>query len=208
MLRAEDCALVFMAGGHSRRFGPADKLEAGLNGLPLALVAADRFQGFDWGRRIAVVQSPALKSGLQERGFFCLGPASPAAGIGDNIAAAIAQAQTQAEGAEAALIALADMPNITPDLIQRLLQALDGPVSIALSRFAGTGSPPALFHKRHFPALSRLTGDVGAMPVVKAHRSQTAFVTAGAGELQDIDTPDALDALGSRQGTLGKGQAR
>lgn len=97
-------------------------------------------------------------------------------------------------GADAVLIALGDMPRVSPAHIDRLMQRFDG--SAVASSVDGTAMPPALFGKEHFARLSRLEGNAGA----KALLGPALRVEADASELLDIDTPAdliAAQALGA-----------
>jgi molybdenum cofactor cytidylyltransferase len=56
---------------------------------------------------------------------------------------------------------------------------------------------PVLWDKRFFPAMSRLTGDVGARQLLVEHAEAVVEVpVADGGVTVDIDTPEALEALG------------
>ncbi|MHA4875804.1 NTP transferase domain-containing protein, partial [Enterococcus faecium] len=59
------------------------------------------------------------------------------------------------------LVALADMPRITTDHVERVLDAGDGPATIIASSDGAHVKPPALFGAGHFSALAVMTGDAG-----------------------------------------------
>jgi molybdenum cofactor cytidylyltransferase len=85
-------------------------------------------------------------------------------------------------GAEAMLLALADMPFVTRAHISLLVGAAgDRPVA---TEHMGVRSPPVIFPSSAFAELIALTGDRGAKPLLEA-----AFtIEADAALVRDIDT--------------------
>lgn len=91
---------------------------------------------------------------------------------------------------DAALVMLADMPRLEPDLLRRLARTQ----SVALPVFEGRRGNPVRWPRDHWPALMMLSGDEGArrllsgLPVTEVEAASDAIHA-------DIDTDDALDAL-------------
>jgi molybdenum cofactor cytidylyltransferase len=185
-MKAEQVALLVLAGGRSQRFGRADKLMADLNGLPLGLHLPQRLASRPWAARLAVA-SGDLTASLSQLGFTLVAP-EPAGGMGDNIARGI-KALPAVDGV---LICLADMPFVTMQHIDNLLLAVTATHTIAVSEHEGQPSPPVLFEQSYFKSLAALSGDTGARDVLMAHRSAVVRVPAAAETLIDIDTPDHL----------------
>jgi molybdenum cofactor cytidylyltransferase len=88
------------------------------------------------------------------------------------------------------VIALADMPLITPSHIGGLIAACDQR-GIVASKAGDRLSPPAYFSREHFRALSALSGDVGA----RALLAEGAALDADADMLTDVDTFEDLERL-------------
>lgn len=97
---------------------------------------------------------------------------------------------------DAWMIALADMPAIRPDSIQRLLHALQAGADIAVLVYQGKRGHPVGFSRHYLPELLRLEGDQGARSLL--HRFPVTEVEVDdPGILFDIDTVLELDALNS-----------
>ena len=113
-------------------------------------------------------------------------------GMGTSIAAGIRAAPPEAD---AALIVMADMPEVTARDIDRLIAAFDPGEDRAIVRATGAdGTPghPVLFGRRFFEALGALEGDTGARSVVREHPEFLVDVALeGAVAVTDLDTPEA-----------------
>jgi molybdenum cofactor cytidylyltransferase len=100
------------------------------------------------------------------------------------------------ESIDGALIALADMPGITPDLIKRLCTAFaasNGTAIVFPQAPDGRQGNPVLWPRNFFPDLMALSGDVGGKPVLARHPERQCPVALETAEaLSDIDTRDDL----------------
>jgi len=181
-------ALVLLAAGSGRRFG-ADKLAHPLNGVPLALCAADAFGGFMFARRIAVCRSGEgpVPEGLRALGLSVVVNSDAEQGMGGSVALGAAAAITRETSA--VLIALADMPFVGREHIAALLARFEGGAALVASSSGGAPSPPALFGRAHFPALLACSGDRGARDLL----ATAELVFARAAELRDVDRPADLE---------------
>jgi molybdenum cofactor cytidylyltransferase len=189
MIAAEDIALVLLAAGRSARFvGAESKLDALVDGMPLGLHAAHTLSGVPFKARVAIVRRSQID--YAAHGFDVVRNEDPVGDMASSIRLGIRSAQRH--GASAVLIALADMPRISADHVQRLLAAADGAHSVVASVSAGSApKPPALFGNACFDALLSLSGDHGARDLIRAG----LFVEAPAATLVDIDTHADLAAL-------------
>jgi molybdenum cofactor cytidylyltransferase len=101
-------------------------------------------------------------------------------------------------GTDAALVLLGDMPQISPELIKRLIAAynpLEGR-AIVLPSHQGKRGNPVLFDRRFFPEMLELEGDVGARHLIGLHEDLVCDLTVDtAGVFADVDTPDAYEQL-------------
>ena len=148
-----DIALVLLAAGRGERFG-GGKLGAPLAGKPLARHAADSLRTIGFAAHFAVI-GPATPT-LPGYTTIMLDP--PGAPQSRSLALGVAGALSG--GAQAVMIALADMPLVPLSHIQAMLAAFDG--DRLASRGPNSMMPPALFGARHFAALCALSGDRGA----------------------------------------------
>ncbi|RDE05395.1 nucleotidyltransferase family protein [Sphingomonas aracearum] len=188
MLQIERTVLLLLAAGKSERFGDVgSKLTTEFLGKPLGLHVAVALEDLPFLARLAVVADEALDYGAHR--FETLRNADPARDMASSVRRGITRAREL--GADAVVIALADMPRVTAAHIQRLFDASNGGDSVIASSDGVSPKPPALFGRDRFEFLLGLTGDSGARDMVAAGRH---VVTAPA-ELIDVDTPEELQRL-------------
>ncbi len=94
------------------------------------------------------------------------------------------------------MVALADMPGLTTDLVNRLLAAFAecGRRAIVFPVAAdGRRGHPVIWPRMLFPALEAVTADVGGKAIIAEHRELWRPVVCNdAGAFVDIDTHDDL----------------
>ena len=99
---------------------------------------------------------------------------------------------------DAAVIALGDMPLVTPDAVRRLIAAYSPAEhrSVCVPVFRGERGNPVLWGRQHFEALKSLTGDKGARALFDQHADDIVEVAMpDDAVLRDADTPEALEIL-------------
>ena len=173
--------LVLLAGGQGTRFGGA-KLIAPLAGKPLALHAATMFTALPFAHRFAVT-GPDVPD-LAALDYTCIPLDPPGAPQARSLAQGIAAAR--AAGAQAVLVALADMPLVPQAHIRTLVARFDGD-RIGTSA-DGVVMPPAVFGAVHFEALTAQTGDRGGA----LRLAGAPTVALDPALALDIDHPDDL----------------
>jgi len=196
---------VVLAAGEAKRFG-ALKQVLPWRGVPLVAHVADQAlrcpdihrvavtvgAGAEQvrttlaGRNVSVIpvpdwqhgQSRSVKAGLQ-----ALAPRSP-------LPAPLA----------AVLFLLADQPGVSPELLSALIHRHRETVApIVAPRHNGQRGNPVLFDAATFPEFADLDDDIGARPIIQAHREEIAWVDWPTPEiLEDIDV--ASDYESSAQG--------
>ena len=182
---------LLLAAGTSQRFGAADKLLAPLEGMPLVTHAAEALRAAGFDPLLAVVTSERVADLLDGFSVVRL-PPGPAA-QSRSLAAGVAEAE--ARGAERVIVALGDMPRVTPELLRTVAErcAQEG----AAAAYDGTRPlPPAAFGRALFGDLRAMSGDKGAAPLLRTLEAR-ALVTPPPGELVDVDTPSDLARLGN-----------
>ena len=108
-------------------------------------------------------------------------------GLSSSLALGIERAETV--GAKAALVALGDMPFVSPAHFAALVAAFDPATApIVASDRAGVAMPPAVFDKTVFADLRNGEGDQGARALIRG----AALVAADPHELADIDRPEDI----------------
>ncbi|MBC9034136.1 NTP transferase domain-containing protein [Sphingomonas sp. JC676] len=186
MLEPERVALVLLAAGCSQRFD-GDKLSEPFLNKPLAFHAVTALARVPFMMRIAVVSDTRLDfAGL---GYQLVENPDPSLGQARSLCFGVAAAKKA--GAQAVLVALADMPRVTATHIYRMFDRADGPATIVASSDGISPMPPALFGRDLFDDLLDLEGDEGARQLIKRGH----HVVASPAELVDIDTREDLANL-------------
>jgi molybdenum cofactor cytidylyltransferase len=114
-----------------------------------------------------------------------------AMGLASSLKAGIRAVPAESDGA---LILLGDMPGITAEHVDRLVEAFAAaPDAIVVPVHEGRQGNPVLWPRRLFSELLQLEGDAGAKRLIAAHRENVREVELGtAGIFADIDTPEEL----------------
>jgi hypothetical protein len=130
-------------------------------------------------------------AGAQEPSFIrdsCPIAYNPHAALGLGTSVALAASIAEAQRADALLIMLADMPMLTPALLDRLMAA---GAPAAFAQADGRPGVPALIPSTAFAELQGLKGDRGAGPVL-ADMAGLSLIPGDADALLDVDEPAAL----------------
>ncbi|MBB3033695.1 nucleotidyltransferase family protein [Alteriqipengyuania lutimaris] len=176
-------AFILLAAGRSRRFG-GEKLTADFRGAPLWEWAAKAAENAGFRHRYIVTgeNSPHFA----RPGWTQVTNPHAEQGIGTSIAAGV----EAASGHDRIVIALADMPLITANHLQRLAEA-DG--TVFTRQEDGRPGSPAAFQRSAFALLQTLDGDRGAASL--AFPQGTTLAPNAYDTLADVDTPSQLSAL-------------
>jgi len=186
---------ILLAAGFSRRFGAEDKLLQHLpDGRMVALAAAENMVEA-LPRTVAVLrpENKTLAGVLQSAGLaivFCAGHEQEMA---DSLAAAVRFAAGFSESEDGFVIALADMPYISPASIAAVAARLGSGAGIAVPTHHGQRGHPVGFAARFRNELESLHGDEGARSILKRHADAIQFIALDdTGIVADIDTPEDL----------------
>ena len=110
MIAAEDCVLVLLAAGRSQRMGDlGSKLDEPFLGRALGLHVAVALEDMPFRERVAVVGK--AQCDYAAHGYTTVRNDDPALGLGRSVALGVDCAR--AHGAQAVVVALADMPRVT-----------------------------------------------------------------------------------------------
>lgn len=181
---------ILLAAGSSRRFGSNKLLAPLADGTPLAVAAANRL--------IAAVPDciAVLRPGdallavlLAEQGLLTVECAHAESGMGHSLAAGVAAAS----GADAWLVALADMPFIKVSTVAALAVQLSAGSSLVAPFHTGQRGHPVGFAAGWRNELLSSTGDTGAREMLARHVHGITHVDVNdPGILFDVDTPADL----------------
>lgn len=187
---------VLLAAGRGERYG-GDKLRAVLPGAVSSMVGAVACRNVlaAVGRVIAVVrpEDDVLAAALVDAGAEVVRSAKSAEGMGASLACGV-RASREAAGW---VVALADMPWVSPATMGAVAAAIRDGAMVAAPFHRGERGHPVGFGRACGDALVALRGDVGAKAVIGAHRDALVRIDVDdPGILRDVDTPADL-TLGS-----------
>ena len=185
--------IILLAAGSSSRMRGRDKLLEPVDGEPLLRRMA-RVALASSAAAVRVVLPPggeARAAALDGLDVTQVTATAAAEGMAASLRAGLAEV---AEGTEAGIVMLADMPDVTSQMLDRLIAAFDPAEGHEICRsVSASGVPghPVLFGRRFFEALLDLSGDVGARAVVAQSPEFVHDVkTPGEAALTDLDTPE------------------
>lgn len=191
--------VLLLAAGSSSRTEGVNKLLALHDGVALVTRAARAIGESRVGIRLIVTGhqaeeiSAAVRSGTE--GFLEAHNPAFASGMASSLQCGLAALP---EGVEAVIVCLADMPQVTAALIDRLIEAYDTarrPVFVVPTA-RGVRGNPVVISRHFFPEIARLEGDVGARRIIADHPQDVVEVEVGEAALFDLDTRIALAEAG------------
>ena len=98
--------------------------------------------------------------------------------------------------ARAAMVVLADMPFVSPEMIAAMLARYRATTALlVVSDYAGVNAPPIVYDRDLFPELLATTGEGCGREVVRRHRGEAEVATWPAAALADLDVPEDYDRL-------------
>ena len=190
-------AAVVLAAGRSTRMGGENKLLAEIAGKPLVRIAVEQALASRASPVIVVTghqreQVEAAIAGLDVR--IAHNP-DFARGMGTSLRTGIAAVPADASGA---VICLADMPQVSAALIDRVISSFDPEKGalVVVPPMDGKRGNPVLWSRRFFPDLMAIEGDIGARNLIASYAEAVTEVSvAGDEAFADVDTPETLKAL-------------
>lgn len=188
---------ILLAAGRSSRMGGPNKLLAEFDGVALVRRSAARLAA---SRPFALTvvtghQREKVEAALEGMDVGIVFNPDHASGLASSLKAGIAAA---GESAEAALIALADMPLVTEADFRRLIDAFRAAGGNAIIRATHNGKRgnPVILPRSLFPLVDTITGDMGARHIVESGEVPVIDVEIGEAASLDVDTPERLAAAG------------
>ncbi|MFK7997151.1 MAG: NTP transferase domain-containing protein [Granulosicoccus sp.] len=197
--RHQEIGAVILAAGSSRRAGPANKLLTPYNGQPMVAHIAQTVVRSQASRVIAVTghQHSRIVDALSTTSAECVYNTAHESGMASSVVMGISEL-TETDGI---LVCLGDMPHITTDIINQIIQAFKNnpDKSIFVPSINNQRGNPVLFTKVFYDSLLALEGDTGAKKLVQQYPDEVFEVDVEDNAvLLDYDTEEALSALSSR----------
>ncbi len=111
--------------------------------------------------------------------------------MGASLRSGLAATDTRAD---AVLVTLVDLPDVTAEVVRRVVAAATGPGDLARATYDGTPGHPVLIGRDHWDGVrATASGDKGARDYLAAHD----VIAVECGDLatgRDVDTPARTDA--------------
>lgn len=184
---------VLLAGGAATRFGGGKLLHPLEDGVAIAAHAARNLQAGGL-QVVAVVRLGdfPLAEMLEQEGCHVTQCADSARGMGFSLAHGVATARE----AGGWVVALADMPRVSPCAVRSIVAALEAGATIVAPTYRGERGHPVGFARSLHQELLALSGDSGARAVLEHHRDAiVALEVDDPGVLLDIDARADLTRL-------------
>jgi len=194
---AQRFAAIVLAAGRSTRMGGPNKLLAEIGGRPLVRIAAEEALA-SRARPVIVVtghQRERVEAALSGLAVKCVHNPDFAEGLSTSLKAGLA---TVPEDVDGVIVCLGDMPQVTADLLDRLMAALDPDrgALIAMPTTDGKRGNPVVWSRRFFNELAALEGDVGARHLIARYPEAVVEIpVTGNAAFADVDTPEALSRV-------------
>jgi molybdenum cofactor cytidylyltransferase len=188
---------IILAAGRSSRMGAMNKLLIPIDGKPMVRRAAEAVLAARLSPVLVVTghQREQVEEALKGLPITFLNNKDFATGMSTSLRVGLDAVPAECDGA---VVALGDMPLITPAEIGQLVNAFN-PVesrAIVVPTRRGKRGNPVLWARRFFGEMTAAGGDVGARHLFEAYPEAVVEVEmAGDGVLTDIDTPQALARL-------------
>ncbi len=182
---------LLLAAGRGTRFASPHKLLHPLeDGTPIALAALRNLAPcVDQTIVVLRPEDSALQAALQTENVHFIHCKEAQHGLGASIACGV----RAAANADGWVIALADMPFISSEVIRNVASQLSSGAALVAPQYQTQRGHPVGFGKIHYNALSILNNDEGARQIVDEHKSGLVLIDCNnPGVLRDIDTLDDL----------------
>ncbi len=196
------CSGILLAAGNSSRMGDHNKLLALIDGKPVVRHVAEHALASELNELIVVTGAMACEVGEVLSGLPIRFRHNAAydEGISSSVKKGI---ESVSEQSNTALILLGDMPFVSAEDINKLLNHYDVMQDqlIGVSTTLGKQGNPVLWDRAFFEDLLNLRGDIGGKLIIQQNPSVVYTVELGEAARFDLDDAEALHSAG---GVLGK----
>lgn len=185
--------IIILAAGASSRMRGRDKLMEKVNGLPLLRLQADRALAAGVGPVVIALPAPPHPryGALEDLSVQIVPVPDAATGMSASLKTAFAALPAEAP---AAMLVLADLPDITAQDLETVAKAVDLETDTVVWRGAtqdGAPGHPIMFHASLFSSFSALTGDSGGREVLAKAKGRIKLIALPEDRARrDLDTPE------------------
>ncbi|WP_299233923.1 nucleotidyltransferase family protein [Natronomonas sp.] len=197
---ADGIAGVVLAAGTSERFGAENKLLATVEGEAIVRRSVRTLLAAGLDPIVVVVghEADAVGAAVSDLPVSTVENDAYESGQASSVRAGIdaleGNGRPEAE-AEAAVVALGDMPFVDPGTVESLVSAYRSGVADALAAATdGVRGNPVLFDRRFFEELTAIDGDTGGRSVLLEGPSAALVDVEDRGVRRDVDVRSDLDA--------------
>lgn len=190
--RTGPIAGILLAAGTSSRMG-SNKMLFELEGESVLRGAARRALAGGLSPLLVVLGHQAEEARRELDGLLCQTVINPdyEQGINTSLKRGVAALETLPVQPRAALVMLADMPFVTPEMIAALIARYrSSEAPLVISDYEGVNAPPMLYDRSLFGELREMTGEGCGRQVVKRHRTEAEVLPWPAAALADLDVPE------------------
>ncbi len=190
-------AAVILAAGRSTRMGPENKLLKIIEGEPLVARTVRQVVASGVGQIVVVTghEQQQVENALEGFDVSFVHNPDYRDGLSASLKVGIGSLPRDVDGA---LVALGDMPHVGPQVIDKLIAAIDPAESraICVPLYKGKRGNPVLWGAQFFAAIQELSGDIGAKHLLAEYADLVCEVEVNDNAvLMDLDTPEAFAAL-------------
>jgi molybdenum cofactor cytidylyltransferase len=186
---------LLLAAGTSSRFGERNKLLATIDGEPIVRRAARSLLAADLAGVTVVLgnEHERVRAALADLDVQFVRAPDYADGQSRSLRRGIATIRERDPDVDAVVIALGDMPAVSPATVGALQAAYEAGAGSALAAaYEGQRGNPVLFDARHFDALTATGGDTGGRAVLLGTEDAALVETGDPGVVRDVDRPGDL----------------
>ncbi|WP_265110986.1 nucleotidyltransferase family protein [Halosolutus halophilus] len=183
---------VLLAAGTSSRFGDENKLLATVEGEPVVRHAARTLVRSAVDPVVAVLghEADRVRSELEGLAVETVVNEAYDTGQASSLRTGIRAIRERDREPDAAVVALGDMPFVSPASVDTLVTAYAADAGDAIAAaFDGTRGNPVLFDERFFDALTDVDGDVGGREILLESDASVLVSVDDPGVRRDIDVP-------------------
>ena len=183
---------VLLAAGTSSRFGRRNKLLATADGEPIVRRAARTLLdgGVDPVLVVLGHEADRVRAALDGLPVRTVVNEDYATGQASSVRTGVLAVRERTPGADAVVLALGDMPFVSPDTVDALVAAYASGAGTALAAaYEGDRGNPVLFDERYFDALADAEGDTGGRSILLDGEDSALVGVDDPGVRRDVDRP-------------------
>ena len=193
-------AALVLTAGTSSRMG-SNKLLADMGGRPLIVRTVQNILASQVNKVFVVTghQADEIRAALQSEDVEFAHNSEFASGLASSVGVGV----TAAKDFDGVLICLGDMPLVSPQILDKMIETYDFSQGrdLVVPTYEGKFGNPVLWGSRYFPELTALRGDRGARELIDRYRERVIGIEVGDEAVAlDADTPEALARIKSIAG--------